>query len=381
MKVILALLVVVFLAFLPQWHYILSGDIKNYYYPVANHFYSLDTLIYPPGANLYFSLFPTWSLSVYEIFFVGANLVIILALTFLSQKSTVMSLLVLAIGPIILFRFDLLVVLLIVLAILTFQNNHYGRSGFYLGLATITKFFPLILIPYFLLILWSRKKISRFLIGFSAAIIFITLLYLIVSRVNPLTITSGFYFNFSKSVHMESVIGTTLSLITSYTNPGPHGVDFINALWVLDPLYLLGHARIFRYLAPAGLILVYLFIFITGQKIKSLEFTKCLQIILSLVITSQVFSPQYLIWVTFLFPFIKAAKIDIALIVLILVCTQLIYPLNYGELVDFFNWGRNPQLFWILTTRNLLLLILTVKLFRYEEFLSILPKKKSHPSV
>lgn len=347
------------------WHHTLSGDLKNYYFPVASHVLTPDTLIYPPGANLFFGLFPTNSLEIYEIFFIGANIFFLFILFKITKNFWALFLLILAAGPLILFRFDLLVMVLLILSIKFFQKENFFRAGIFLGAATITKFFPLVLLPYFLFILWSRKKIFPFLIAFLTTIFTILAVYLNITQLNFSTITSGLYFNFSKSVHMESVLGSALTIVTFFINPGSHGVQFINALWVLDPLYLLGHARIFRIFPIVGLAATYLII-ILRRNTKNFNVFVCFFIILVLIITSQVFSPQYIVWVAFLFPLLPFNKINFFLILLSLICTQIIYPINYGELIDFYNFGKNQWIFVVLTIRNAALIILTARIFYYE---------------
>lgn len=375
MKIILATLIIIYFGFLPQWHYTLNGDIKNYYFPVANHIFTKDTLIYPPLANLFFLLFPTTSLAIYESFFVVANVFLLLIFSKIIKNQLILSLLILCAGPIILFRFDLLVILLFALSIKTFTRSNFILSGIFLGAATMVKFFPLVLLPYFLLVLWPQKKVIPFIFAFVLTVAIILVLYLNVTKLDLSTIVTGLYFNFSKSVHMESVLGSVLTIITAITNPGPHGVQFISALWVLDPLYLLGHARGFRLFPLVGLAFVYALAIFLFKKNKDFRPTTCLFIILALIITSQTFSPQYLLWVAFLFPLLPNNKTNLFLVLLALVCTQIIYPLNYGELIDFFNLGINQHLFLIITLRNLLLVVLVIRLFIYDKLLSLLSKK------
>lgn len=352
MKLILALLLIIYLGFQPRWHYTLSGDIKNYYQPIANHIFTANTLIYPPGANLVFLIF-----GKNELTFVAANIFLILVLGYLF-KNSYLWLIILGAGPMILYRFDLFVMFLVVMAIKSFSRANFAWSGIFLGAAVMTKFFPIVLLPYFLLVLWPKKRIVLFLTAFLFSALLILLIYLGITNLSLSTVINGLSFNLSKSVHMESVLGSALTIITSVTNPGPHGVRFENALWVLDPLYFLGHARIFQFLPLIGLSFIYGMVFLkkTTQFIPAI----CISIILVLIISSQVFSPQYLLWPALLFPLYKNNKINLLLLFAALVCTQIIYPLNYGELIDFFNLGINQPLFWIIATRNLLVIILTI---------------------
>ncbi len=387
-----ALILVVYLGFQPRWHYTLSGDFKNVYFPIAKYF-SIhrelasfpDVMTYPPGANLFFLSLPSNSITIYEAALVIANALFFFLIAKISDHRAILGLTILCAGPIILFRFDLLVVLLLILGIVTFRQSNFALSGLFLGLATITKLFPLILLPYFLLVILSRKKYqnaSVFLTAFLFAVGFVFFFYAYLTGQDWSKIIQGMSVLASISVHLESVVGSFLTIITGFTNPGPHGVEFVNALWTLSPLYFLGHARIFKFLTPIFLTTIYAIIFFKSYRTKILKISTCLLIILTLLVSSQLFSPQYLLWPAILFSFLTPQelsttfwKTNLFLILLALVCTQIIYPLNYGELIDFFNLGKNPELFWILTLRNFTLVILAIRLFRYEVSLPFLPKR------
>lgn len=372
-KLILAIAIVVYLGFAQKWHFTLSGDLQNYYYPIAKHIFTPATLIYPPGANLFFMLLPSVSFDIYQIAFVAANIILVFILAFLTKRPGLLSILVLCAGPIVLFRFDLLVLTLLLFSIVAFQKEKHLLSGFFLGLATMTKLFPAVLLPYFLLVFWLQKRNFKLIIAFLTSFVFATLLtfflYAGVTQQNGMTILKDMNTVFSVSVHMESVVGSILTVITAFTNPGPHGVDFTNALWVLDPLYFFGHARIFKFISPLMMATVYLWVIYKQKRGPSFQIKDCLLIILALVVASQIFSPQYVLWPAFLFLLLSDKdlgtrfwKINLFLLLAGLVGTQLIYPLNYGELIDFFNQGINTHLFIILALRNLMLVILTLRL-------------------
>jgi hypothetical protein len=90
-----------------------------------------------------------------------------------------------------------------------------------------------------------------------------------------------------------------------------------------------------------------------------------------IVATSQVISPQYLYWPFLLVPSLAANtlkdnfwKINLVLIFIIFLLTQIVYPLNYNMLVFAFYGARHDEwIFWVMTTRNLILLLLAIRLF------------------
>ncbi|MEK7127699.1 MAG: glycosyltransferase 87 family protein [Patescibacteria group bacterium] len=356
---ILSILILVFLGFQQRWYDTLSGDLRNVYFPLAQtHLPGIS--IYPPGANLFFMLLPSNNLQIFQWAFIIVNILLLIIIAKLTKKPALLALIILAAGPILLFRFDLLVMLLVVVAIISFQRNNFYLSAVFLGIATITKLFPIILLPYFLFTL-NRRKILPYLLFFILPIAVISLIYSLVTGQDLLTILNKANGAFTVSVHVESVMATVLTTITAVTNPGPHGLLFKDALWSLDPLYFLGHARIFKFITPIVIAVTYFLIYL---KQKTFEVRVCLLIILTLIISSQLLSPQYVVWPAILFLLIdKPGRLNIILILLILFLTQLIYPLNYGEFLDFYNKGINLPLFLILAARNLTLVILTLRLF------------------
>ncbi len=83
------------------------------------------------------------------------------------------------------------------------------------------------------------------------------------------------------------------------------------------------------------------------------------------------FSPQYLLWPAFLLPLLDPEilktrfwKINLLIILISLALTQYVYPVDYETLIyDFYHTGANAHTFLALAVRNLLLVILTVRIF------------------
>lgn len=391
--VIATVVLVSYLAYRPEWHAELMGDPK-YYYSLANYFfnhYSLlgfkDPIAYPPAANVFFLsmglIFP-WSssFSTYETTLVIMNILFLLALALIYWKFNhsltslvVFGLLMISAGPLILFRFDLLVVLLTALAIVSFHKSRSYLAVFYLALATMAKIFPVVLLPYFLLLILKKQNgfKNAFKIGclYLLTILVSLIAYMYFFGDPPSSVAAMLNYNFTKSVHIESPLGSLLTLITIISNrPWPHTLNFINGLFVLPPEYLLGHLRIYRFTNSASLIFIYVLIFLTWKQLKKIEVATCLTIILTLLVASQVVSPQYLIWPFFLVPLIGATwfstlrwKINLVLICLAFLLTQYVYPLNYPDFIfNFYYGGKESAVFWVNLFRNLCLILLAIRL-------------------
>jgi len=366
---VISLLTVIYLGMQKRWLDILIGDLRGTYFAVSSYFWSNGNLTdfvgvsaYPPGANLFFIMLPAVSLEFNQWSLIIINCLFLFFIARLTKRPTLLALIILAAGPIILFRFDLLVMFLVVLSLITFRRNKFYLSGILLGAATITKIFPVILLPYFIFVLFvnNRQKILPWLSAFILSQVAIFVFFVLVTNQDPRAISSQTTGGLSTSVHVESVMATVLTLITAITNPGPHGLEFLNARWNISPLYFLGHARIFKLISPVFVALVYALILF---RYKTFKIADGLLIILTLLITSQLLSPQYIIWPAILVLLMdKIDRITIFLLACALVSTQIIYPLNYGEFLDFYNKGINSHLFLIMAVRNLSLVILTLRL-------------------
>jgi len=366
---VISLLTVIYLGMQKRWLDILIGDLRGTYFAVSSYFWSNGNLTdfvgvsaYPPGANLFFMMLPAVSLEFNQWSLIIINCLFLFFIARLTKRPTLLALIILAAGPIILFRFDLLVMFLVVLSLITFRRNKFYLSGILLGAATITKIFPVILLPYFIFVLFvnNRQKILPWLSAFILSQVAIFVFFVLVTNQDPRAISSQTTGGLSTSVHVESVMATVLTLITAITNPGPHGLEFLNARWNISPLYFLGHARIFKLISPVFVALVYALILF---RYKTFKIADGLLIILTLLITSQLLSPQYIIWPAILVLLMdKIDRITIFLLACALVSTQIIYPLNYGEFLDFYNKGINSHLFLIMAVRNLSLVILTLRL-------------------
>ena len=242
-------------------------------------------------------------------------------------------------------------------------------------MATMTKIFPMVLLPYFLLLTFKKTKslIPPIKLGivFSVTILISATLYMLIFKDKPSSIFEMLNYNFAKSVHIESLLGTTLTAMTMVKYPGAHEIGFFNGLFVLTPLYFFGHSRIFRFTNMVGFAFTYALIVFSWKRITKMSVEICLIIILTLIVTSQVISPQYLIWPFLLVPLLPVKrlatrfwKINLILITLIFLCTQYVYPLHYNELIfNFFGSGKSSEVFWVNFSRNIFILALTVRLW------------------
>ncbi|HUV46979.1 MAG TPA: hypothetical protein VMW29_02485 [Candidatus Bathyarchaeia archaeon] len=339
---------------------------------------------YQPGAIFYF-LIPALgyliknSFEVYLFSTIGLNLFILTFLTFLYKKycgffnALVFLLIVLFSGPVLLFRFEPVVALFVVVAILFWQKKGYFKSMLFLGLGTSIKIFPLILLPYFLILLFKQKQYKKI---FQATFIFVLTNLFILSCYlflggKPQEVLTSIKVHSLKPVGVESIPGTILTYANKLIrgkyplgigNYGIFGIrpgynflsdNFYNRLWILP-------------------VLIFYF-FVLLKRIKKTFQPEIAFLIINLfVLFYKGSNPQYFFWYFPLFPLFRLEEEkkfnyipELYLILLILLLTQLIYPYLYNILLDiFYVYGQAKETFYLLSLRNLLVVFLFVILFK-----------------
>ncbi|MBI2021828.1 DUF2029 domain-containing protein [Candidatus Daviesbacteria bacterium] len=388
---LLALIVLIFQARHPAWFTHISTDLYVYFdratFFVKNlNLTNLKDNEHLPGAILLFisaapALLINYSFYSYTWGFILVNLLLILAIVYLTAKFTrlenvvVLTLILLFTGPIIFFRFDLLVVFLVILSFYFFTKEKISLAAIFLSAATLVKIYPIIFLPYlmFLTIYKGWNQTLRMFLVYSFGVIFLLFAYMFVFQIPWENINYSLNFHVLKPVHTESIWATLITLYTTLTTKtypeviGAWGINGFAPQYWFAPLWFYNYI----WVVPVGL--MYLWLFLNRRKTKgSFDLRFCLIIVLLFLIFSKVLSHQYLLWYMLLVPLLDLklllTKIWIFNIFLILLTTfihQYIYPLNYSQLLgDFYGqMGRSAHLFWINTLGNLILIILFISQF------------------
>ncbi|MCG2691624.1 glycosyltransferase 87 family protein [Microgenomates group bacterium] len=379
---ILALLVLYRQAFNPLWRGHLEIDTWNYFLKVEDFikteflFTTIGNEILP--ATTLFLLIPSFFISKAPFFYSNYLpvffVLIILSLiyhVFLAAKygsikqALIFSWLTLFFGPILLFRFDALAALLVVLSLIYFQQKKFFFSALIFGLVTSIKIYPIIFLPYLMLILLAKrqyKSIAAYLVNFSLGLILPVFVFFSLGGQFS-QITDGLNFHALKPVSIESLPGsliTLFSVLTKFKPPqilGGWGVwgiatplNFFNKFWLL-PIFIF-----------------YLFLINNKQYLKKISFGIIFCLMLLFLVFSKNLHAQYIWWFLSLFPFIKfqSAKkfkylLMVVLLIFISIFNQLVYPLFYTQfLEDFYRYNQHYAVFYYLLLRNLLIVVLTV---------------------
>lgn len=382
----------IYLAYQQPWKYHLEMDVWGFYYPRLLHF--LDNLSfagigeneYFPGA-MFFFLIPgfiflfsnnTWQIYVIGLFVVNMFLVL-LHLYIYRQHNILAPFIFLGIllfaGPIILYRHDLFVSLIVLLSILAWKSERRSLSMFVLGLATSVKIYPLLIFPYFLLIIIKRKSLKEVLkitSFFSFGILSIFGIYLLLGS-STSEVIEPMYVNSIKPVHVESIWGSILTVLNCVgdgywpVGRGEHGIFGIAQQDIFLPL------NFYNYFWIIPLAIFYIFLSTKKTLLKSLNIEVIFLTILLFVIFSKIITPQYLFWFIPLFSLFSWQKERVysllgsfVVILAVVLLTQYLYPLHYNELLGiFYTSGAQVHLFYLLLLRNILLVILFILIFRF----------------
>jgi len=275
-----------------------------------------------------------------------------------------------AIGPIVTGRFDLLPATLVLVALYAFISGRNKTAWGFLALGAAAKLYPLVIAPLFFLYLLRRKQYRRLAQGiaiFGGVILVLNLPWVIIDA-------DGFWqflsYHLERGLHSESSYGSVL-LVGQMMGLTQLEAGLTYGSWnVISPLAD-ALAKYSFYITSAFLLSVYcLYARWLWQKpkdegggavlnngmIRQLLLFSLLAILIMLL-TSKVFSPQFLIWLCPLMPLVRARwpYVPALLFFIAGAITQYIYPHNYVEFELF-----TPHLVILHAFRNLLLLAAAV---------------------
>ena len=385
--VILSLIVLFVLGNREPWRYHLAYDTRFNYANIADYFQrehnfsQLQNNERQPGeivlitALSFLRQFETHGETfMYGLMAVNALFVMLLAVlvqrTAGGRRLFWLSAILLAFGPIVLYRLDLLVCLLLLASLLLWQKQNTYAAMVVLSLAATTKLFPFFVLPYLLVLRWKRHGFKSALVHaalFTACTLSLVGLFMFWGGVTSDFIRSSLEFHKNKPIHVESLWGSFITLYqristghypTGGSGWGIFGIDgefLVGPIWFYDYFWLL---------LLAG---YYLFIVLRTTRETAFNLAVVMSIIILFLSFLKTICPQYLLWFTLLFPFLAEAtrqnrvqRIIIGVLILVIgAVTQYIYPVRYTDLLNvFYKTGGMPELFLALFGRNILLLVL-----------------------
>jgi len=278
----------------------------------------------------------------------------------------------LAMGPIVTGRFDLLPAALVMLALYAFISGRNKTAWAVLALGATAKLYPLVIVPLFALYLLRHRRYRRLIQGiavFGGVVLALNLPWIIINA-------DGFWqflsYHMERGLHSESsyasvlLIGQMLGLTQvdaaltygSWNISSPMaGALYQASFYVTAGFLLLAYALYARRLWKKMATTVETEIFSSESIELILRYS--LLAVCVMLLTSKILSPQFLIWLCPLLPLV-VVRWRYALPVLFLFIggiTQYIYPHHYLEFESVV-----PYLVVLMAVRNLLLVAMAVLL-------------------
>ena len=265
------------------------------------------------------------------------------------------ALLALALAPTVMWRFDALPTALTVAALILVARNRVATAGIALGAAVMAKLYPLALLPALAVAAMRNGRLrpaGAIVLACGATILAIAAPFLIVAGRSSLS-----YLDYAvgRGIQVESLPGA-LALLASvaggpdariYAGYGTWQVDsplisILGPAWTLLTFVLLGAVALalWRRLALDRAE--------TGGLRPTSEVTQLVAVLMVVLVTSRVLSPQYLFWVV---PFIALLPRRKMLVFwLACVLTTFGYPLNFQEMLN-----QEPLVILVVNLRNAVL--------------------------
>ncbi len=369
-------------AFHPAWQSHLQTDVIIHQQQVQEYWQTgswqnISFQEYQPGALWFFmvsyfleSFQNNYSVYLAATLFINALLLISHGLVYArfrpNAKPWLLLIMLAAMGPILLYRFDLIVSLLTISGWILFMKRQVTGAGLLLGLAIAIKLYPIVIVPILVfefIRINNRRLILNFLIGLSTGLALVLIPFLLFGG-NIQDVSESLRGYQIKPVGLDSMWGSAATILAIGTGQnlvmdnahGIHGLvepttifslSFYNLIWILPTgvvfIWLLWRYRLEGYRNPL-IPLVVLTVF---------------------TLTAKVLNPQYLWWFLSFLPLIPKQvwtqtlhMVILITVIVSLIFTQLTYPLNYTASLDWY-YDNSVDVSWfiIALSRNALLLI------------------------
>ncbi len=264
------------------------------------------------------------------------------------------------IGPIIIERFDLAPAVMVLFSLYAFLRGWHSAAWVVLGIAFLTKLYPIVIAPLFVLYLFRRGEYWR--IGKGSLILLVTVAIIVI----PFLCLDMGAFLHSYSYHTErglQIESSYASVLLLGDDLGLTRIDqvFNHAAWHLEgsPSDTIAD---FSFLIAVVVLSAIYYLYHRGDRFvdSTLEpggnsrlLNYSLITLAGFLLTSKIFSPQFIIWLYPLVPLISGPWRFVSWAVFFLASglTYYIYPEHYGELLV-----RQSKLVYTLVARNCLIL-------------------------
>ena len=279
----------------------------------------------------------------------------------------------LAIGPIITIRYDLIVAITVLLSVYAFVCGNNKTAWALLAIGVMTKLYPIVLAPLYLLHQRRHLSYRQLLVGIGIFALVIAAVVTPALIISPEGYLQSLTYHADRPLQIESTYSSALLLGQSL---GLTSVDYIvshGSLNAVSPL-----ATFFANVSPWVLLVTLALTYWSFNKGSGEGTTKqhsfgpldriqashiivySLIVILIFMVTNKVLSPQFIIWLYPLIPVVSGRWRNTTWLLFILIglLTYFVYPKYYGGIDE-----GHPLVISILFLRNTSLIILAFLLF------------------
>jgi uncharacterized membrane protein len=261
----------------------------------------------------------------------------------------------LALGSVVLTRFDLFPAALTAAALAALLSGRRRTGAAVLGLATAVKLYPAVLLPLALAAAWRQRGRREALLALGTFALAFCVVVLPFVALSPGGVWDGFTRQTSRPLQIES-LGSGFLLVAhqlfglGITMHSGHGSQNLagslpDALALLQSVVLVA-------------VIVGLWVAFARGEATPLRLARySAAVVVAFVALGKVLSPQFLIWLVPLVP-LAGRRLATGLLAVALALTQLWFPFRYWDLALHFD----PWASWLVLARDLVLVVLLVTL-------------------
>ncbi len=287
-----------------------------------------------------------------------------------------------AIGPIITIRYDLIVAIIVLLSIYAFTRGNHKTSWALLAIGVMTKIYPIVIAPLYLLYYRrNHKNNKQLLTGIGTFALTTAVIVIPALLISPEGFWQSFTYHAERPLQIESTYSSALLLgqllgFTSVATEFSFGSQNVVSplatfLAKVSPLVMLlsllgvywffnkaqreaGTTRGMNYPIPQS------------ETVRIISYS--LIAILVFMITSKVLSPQFIIWLFPLIPLVSGRWRNTPWLMFVMIgfMTYFVYPKYYGGIIE-----GHPLIIGMLFLRNASLVFLAF----------LLPRVSSRPQL